>query len=220
MTHFYKYLPSCFVENVLGKGELLFRNLTYFRQCEGRVRGDKYEGVHKDKPGTDVVIHNGSTGSDSVGKYSFLNSTDSDHIFGFCLSSRFDPGLMADFSADACIEFFDSDEFIRRVKMALGRMVYIHRVGLLARTVDYYKPSEPSLINITDPKSLAFVKNEYYRNQAEFRLAFGSLKAFKLIRQIVQPHYDPYDEAITKTPRSRMMRVGPLRDIARLITAA
>ena len=202
----------------MDKGELLFRNLTYFRQCEGRVRGDVYEGIHQDNPGKDVVIHNVTTGFDSVGKFALLNSTDSDQIYGFCLSNRLDVRLMTDFSADACIEFFDQAEFIHRVKFALGRMVYVHRVGLLARPVDYYNPSEPALFEITDPKSLAFAKNESYRDQSEFRLVFGSRKAFKLIRQIVQPHYDPYDDALKKTPMERKLTIGSIHDIARLVS--
>lgn len=218
MTLIYKYLPSRFVSSVLDKGELLLRNLTYFRQCEGPVRGDVYEGIHQDNPGKDVVIHNVTKGFDSVGKFAFLNSTDSDQIYGFCLSSRLDDRLMTDFAADACIEFYDQDEFIRRVKFALGRMVYVHRAGLLARPVDYYNPCEPALFEITDPKNLAFAKNEFYRDQSEFRLVFGSRKAFKLVRQIVQSHYDPYDDALKKTPLARQITIGSLHDIAHIVS--
>ncbi len=73
----YKYLPSKYVENVLRRGELLFHNLTYFRQYEGEQRGDPLEGRHRDNPDNDIQIKNLSTGKIVKGDFSFLNTTDS-----------------------------------------------------------------------------------------------------------------------------------------------
>lgn len=193
MQPLYKYLPATYVPAVLDRGELLFRNLTYFRQCEGRVRGDPYEGIHKDHPGTEREIRNLTKGFVSRGAFSFLHSTDSDHIFAFCLSQRLDARMAKDFGADAVIEFFDPEELIRRVRFNLRRVLSVHRVGVLAKEVMYYAPGEPALFDVADPKNLAFVKNEQYRPQSEYRLVFGSRKAFRLIQQIAQPHHDPYE---------------------------
>lgn len=141
MPALYKYLPSKYFPAFLDRGEMLFRNLTYFRQHEGKVRGDAYEGIHKDHPGTDIVLANFTQGFRSVGKFSFLNSTNSDLVFAFCLSKRLSKDLMAQFECDACIEIFKPDEFIRRVRFALARLISVHRVGLLAQPVNYYHPA-------------------------------------------------------------------------------
>lgn len=213
----YKYLPTIHVPAVLDRGELLFRNLTYFRQCEGRVRGDPYEGIHKDHPGTEREIHNLTSGFTSRGAFSFLHSTDSDHIFAFCLSQRLDAQMSKDFGTDAVIEFFEPDELVRRIRFNLRTKLSVHRIGVLAKNVSYYKPDEPALFDVADPKNLAFVKNEQYRFQAEYRVVFGSRKAFKLVQQIVQPHHDPYEDAMKKIPDQKLVSLGSLSDIARLI---
>lgn len=184
MPSLYKYLPSEYAPNLIDRGEILFRNLTYFRQYEGKVRGDAYEGIHKDHPGTDIVLENLTQGTKLIGKYSYLNSTNSDYIFTFCLSECKSYKLMDEFKCDACIEFFEPEEFIRRVRFKLAQLISVHSVGLLAQSVYYYDPSQPSLFDIKDPKKLAFVKNMSYVEQSEFRLSFGTRRAFKLIQQI------------------------------------
>lgn len=217
MPTLYKYLPSRYVPAFLDRGEILFRNLTYFRQHEGNVRGDAYEAIHKDHPGTDIVIENLTQGFRSVGKFSFLNSTNSDLIFAFCLSKRRSKVLMAEFECDACIEIFKPDEFIQRVRFVLARLVSVHRVGLLAQPVRYYHPAEPALFDVKEPTQLAFVKNESYREQEEFRLCFGTRQAFKLVQQIAQPHHDPRDDAVTGRSKEKLIRVGALNDVARIV---
>lgn len=217
MSPLYKYLPSQYAPAFLNRGEILFRNLTYFRQQEGKVRGDPYEGIHKDHPGTDITIHNFTQGISSVGKFSFLNSTNSDHIFAFCLSERFDNELKLEFECDACIEIFNPKEFVRRIRFHLRRLISVHKTGLLAKPVLYYNPSSTALFDVKDPTQLAFVKNEFYAKQKEYRLSFGTRQAFKLIQQIAQPHHDPYDDAIKGVCKEKLIRIGQVSDIARLV---
>lgn len=217
MPALYKYLPSKHASAFLDRGEILFRNLTYFRQQEGKVRGDPYEGIHKDHPGTDVVLKNVTQGFNSVGKFSFLNSTNSDLVFAFCLSERFSKDLMVEFESDACIEIFQPIEFIRRVRFALARLISVHSVGLLAQPVYYYHPTEAAHFDIKEPTQLAFAKGKSYVGQEEFRLSFGTRRAFKLVEQIAQPHYDPYYDAINGQCKEKLVKVGALHDIARLV---
>lgn len=218
MLALYKYLPSKYAHAFLDRGEILFRNLTYFRQHEGRVRGDPYEGIHKDHPGTNVVLENLTQGSRIVGKLSFLNSTNSDLVFAFCLSQKLSKDLMVEFESDACIEIFEPSEFIRRVRFALARLVSVHRFGLLAQPVHYYHPAEAACFDIKKPTQLAFAKNKSYAEQEEFRLSFGSRQAFKLVQQITQPQYDPYEDAIKGQSKEKLIKVGTLRDIAHLVS--
>jgi len=86
----YKYLPAKYVNPVIQDGTLLFRNLSYFRQHEDNRRGDPLERFHRDNPDNDIAIRNLSTGKTIKGDFSFLNSTDTDLIYVFCLSKKFD----------------------------------------------------------------------------------------------------------------------------------
>lgn len=217
MALLYKYLPREFAKAVLARGDLLFRNLTYFRQCEGRIRGDPFEGIHNDHPGTERVIRNLTRGFEIRDAFSFLHSTDSDLIYAFCLSCKLDAKMAQDFGASAVIEIYNPEEFIRRTQFALRRVLSVHAHGVIARPVIYYRPDEPALFDVEDPRNLAFVKNEMYREQAEFRLAFGTRRAFKLIRQIGMPNHDPHVDALTKKPSQRVVTIGSISDIARLV---
>lgn len=216
MPSLYKYLPSQFAPAFLNRGEILFRNLTYFRQLEGKVRGDTYEGIHNDYPGTDVTLKNLTQGFSSIGKFSFLSSTNSDFVFAFCLSKSFNKKLMDEFDCDACIEIFEPEEFIRRVRFALKRLISVHKIGLLAQPVNYYNPSSSVLFDIKDPTQLAFAKNDIYAKQDEFRLSFGTRQAFKLIEQVAFPNHNPYDEAIKGVSKEKRIQIGQVNNIARL----
>ena len=158
----YKYLPSCYVKNVLEKGELLFRNLTYFRQYECEKRGDPLEGHHRDNPDDDIVIDNLSSGKKIKGDFSCINSTNSDLIYVFCLSQSLNSHLYNEFESDVCIEITDTDEFIRRVLIAVKRLISLHKIGLLHAPVSYYAPNEPAEFNIKDPKELVFAKDNAF----------------------------------------------------------
>ena len=217
MPSLYKYLPSKFSHAFLNRGEILFRNLTYFRQLEGKVRGDAYEGIHNDYPGTDVTLKNLTQGFSSVGKFSFLSSTNSDFVFAFCLSRRLNKELMDEFNCDVCIEIFEPEEFIKRLRFALIRLISVHKTGLLAQPVHYYNPSSLVLFDIKDPTQLVFAKNDFYAKQDEFRLSFGTRQAFKLIEQVAFPNHNPYDEAIKGVCKEKLIRIGQVNDIARLI---
>ena len=218
MLPLYKYISSKHVPAFLNQGEILFRNLTYFRQIEGKVRGDSYEGIHINDPKTTITISNPFEGVWSEGNYTFLNSTNSDLVYAFCLSEDLSKNLMLEFNCDSCIEIFNPDEFIRRVRHSIARLISINqKVGLLAQSVNYYHPSEPALFNVDDPTQLAFAKKESYKKQKEFRLSFGTRKAFKLVQQIAQPHHDPYLDAINKEAKEKLLRIGSLNDVARII---
>ena len=219
MQSLYKYLPSQYTTGVLRHGKLLFRNLTYFRQHEGKVRGDPCEGIHKFSPDKPSSIHTLSTGIIRIDNYNFLNSTNSDLIFAFCLSKRLSRELMIEFNCDACIEIFDPQEFIRRVRFKLARLisVSIHSYGLIAQPVKYYNPLEMPEFDYTKPTNIIFAKEMHYKKQEEFRLAFGKKGAFKRIQQFTLPNYDPEYEASKGKKIEKLVQVGDLNDIAFVI---
>lgn len=214
-TVLYKYLPSQYVANVMDKGELLFRNLSYFKQYECEKRGDPLEGHHRDNPDNNVVAEIVSTGEKIESDSSFLNSTNSDLIYIFCLSQSLGDNLYEEFQCDVCIEVTDVDEFIRRVRMTVKRLVSLHKTGLLHAPVSYYEPNKPPEFDIKDPKELIFAKDNAFLNQNEYRLVFGTKKAFNLERHIVlNGAYNFREEAMKGIVKEKMIKIGGINDIA------
>src|SRR5438477_3606095 len=103
MLKLYKYLPKEFAERLLD-GEVLFRNLIYFKRMETDPRNDIFEGKHVDAPDHDVEITVISTGRRIRGRFAFHNALDDmEKIFGFCTSLKFDADLRTKFGGE-CIE--------------------------------------------------------------------------------------------------------------------
>jgi hypothetical protein len=207
-----------FSDAFIKKGDLLFRNLTYFRQHEGNKRGDPLEGFHRDNPDNDVILSDPKTGKVlAKGDFSFLNSTNTDLINVFCLSTRYGADLYKEFECDCCIEIMDSKEFIRRAYIAVKSLVSSHKSGLLYRDVTYYKDNAPAGFDVKQPKNLAFAKGVHYKHQDEFRLAFGTRKAFSLKQQIIiNTGYDFMEGAQKGTPKEKHLLIGNLDGIVKV----
>lgn len=202
------------MDDVTRKGTVLFRNLSYFRQMADLSRGDYLEGHHRDNPDRDVTITSKSTGVTISGDFSFLNSTNTDKTFIYCLSTLHDERLYDDFSSDACIEIMEPEEFIRRVRIAVKRLISIDPAGLLFGPVHYYAANKPSKFNIKNPKELVFLKDEDYSYQREFRLVFGRRNAFKLEQRIVvNSAYDFRSATKHLIPNEKHIMIGPILDL-------
>ena len=205
------------MENVLQKGELLFRNLTYFSQYEDERRGDPLEAHHRDNPDNEIEITDISTGRKIKGDCSFLNTTDPNLIYAFCMSKNHSNDLYKEFQSEACIEVVDVEKFLLRIKVKLKRYVSCHKSGLLYGDVEYYAANKIVKFNIKDPKELVFAKDERFENQSEYRIVFGTKTAFKLVQKIVVNRlYDFRDEAMNGTPDEKLIRIGDMSDIAQV----
>ena len=210
----YKYIPSEYVDDVIKNGALLFRNLSSFRQMGDRSRGDQLEGHHRDNPDRDVTITNMSTGVTISGDFSFLNSTNTDKTFLYCLSTLHDDRLYDDFSCDTCIEIMRSAELVRRVRIAVKRLVSLDPAGLIFGPVHYYATNKPSKYDIKNPKELVFMKDEEYSYQREYRLMFGRKNAFKLEQKIVvNSSYDFLSAAKNSNPKEKRIMIGTIREL-------
>lgn len=209
----YKYLPSEYLDSTI-KGEILFRNFTYFKQQEDKTRGDYLEAIHRDNPDNDITITAEKDGIPRNFDASFLNSTGSDLIFMFCTSLDFSPDLYKEFNCNACIEITDPTEFCRRIRVAVRQILSTHKNGLLCGTINYYRPNQPVEQNIKDATALPFLKDEIYSYQNEFRFVFGVSKAFKLKQQIIlNKDYDFREEAMKGSAKSRVVKIGSIEDI-------
>lgn len=216
----YKYLPAQFVNSTVLEGDLMFRNLSYFRQCEDNRRGDPLEGFHRDNPDNDIVMNNLSTGKIIKGDFSYLNSTNTDLIYVYCLSKIMDKQLFHEFQSETCIEIFDVDMFLRRVAKSIRNMYSISNVGLLHGDVKYYKENVPAGFDIKDPKNLPFAKGVHYKHQEEFRLVFGVDGAFNLTQQLViNKRYDFIGEAQKGVSGEMRLNIGSIKDIIKIHSA-
>ena len=195
-------------------GDLLFRNLSHFRMLECEKRGDPLEGLHRDNPDHDIEIENLSTGKKTVGDFSFLNSTNSDLIFAFCLSEKYDSGLYEEFECDCCVEITNVEELIRRTRLTVKRLVSLHKSGLICGPVTYYASNRPVELNVKEPKELVFAKDQVFSTQNEYRLVFGTKKAFSLTQSIIiNDGYDFRAEAMNGTSKKKLVKIGSIRDI-------
>ena len=132
----------------------------------------------------------------------------------FCLSNRYEESLFEEFESDACIEITDVPQFIQRTRIALARLASKHPKGLISSPVTYYKPNVPCDANIKDATALPFLKDEIYSHQSEYRLVFGTRKAFRLEqRLILNTDYDFRASALQGTPKEKQIRVGSIADI-------
>jgi hypothetical protein len=210
----YKYLPAEYVEETVLKGKILFRNFTYFKQQEDKVRGDYLEGSHRDNPEKGAYIER-KYGIGVASDISFINSTDSDLIFMFCTSLKFSSKYFKAFNCDACIEITDPKEFCRRVRIALIQKLSTHKkIGLLCGRVSYYNSTQSPEYNIKDTTALPFLKNEIYANQYEYRLVYGTKKAFFLKQQLIQnKSHDFRAEALKGNAKSKIITIGSIEDI-------
>lgn len=210
----YKYLPSQFVRAFLERGDLLFRSMSYFRQIEEEGRQDLLEGLHMDYPNHDVTLETTDGRVRWQGRAAFLNSVNPDRIFIFCLSEALEPGLFAEFDADACIEILDSHEFVVRCDRAVSQQPRFAEAGLLHGSVEYYAPGAPAKRNVKDPRCIPFFKHEAYAHQREFRLVTALQHGLQLTQRIVSETFRFDEEIANARPSHRHVIVGSLSDIA------
>ncbi len=212
----FKYLPSHFLERVLRRGDLLFRNLSYFRRIEEKGRGDLLEGLHMDYPDNPIKIETTDGRVKWEGRAAFLNRVKTDKLYVFCLSRELNPALYYEFGADACIEITDAPEFLRRCERVIATQVRFAESGLLHGPVLYYAPNQPLDADVTDVRIIPFCKHKSYSHQAEYRLAFATRGGLSLTRQIVNELSSFKEDVATGNDGRRHVTVGEIHDIARV----
>ncbi len=213
MVTIYKYLPSRYVDAFVRGGQVLFRNLSYFRKAEDAARGDEIEGIHVDDPGHDVSLTNMTSGVTTVGDFRYLHSINHDRVFAFCASLRFDRELFDAFSADACVVIHDADAFFSRCRAAAGRVVPIEVPGLLHGPVHYFEFGKPAPLNVKDPTKLPFVKHEVFKLQHEYRGIFAERGGFAIEQSIIARAFSFREEIAAAREMERLLNVGRLDEL-------
>lgn len=212
----YKYIPSAFVNKFLKRGDLLFRNLAYFRQIEEAGRGDLLEGLHMDYPDNDVTMSTADGRVRWQGRAAFLNSVDANKLFVFCFSEILSPALYTEFKADTCIEIFDPVALIRRCRGTIARQVRFSESALLCNQVEYYAPNKPVKRNTKDPSCIPFFKHEAFSHQQEFRFAAALRRGLQVTQRIVNEAFTFEEEVATGKAAYRHVVIGSIEDITRV----
>ena len=188
MQPLFKYLPSKYVDAFVGRGELLFRSLSYFRNYEElQVRGDRHEGKRLFAPSQGLEVTKTETGEKMLLPWAFEASVKDREIYVFCLSLARSPDLAHEFKTDICVEVREPAALRAKIRGALALRRWVKQGRLLHGIVDYYSPTEAPLAEWAVPERMVMRKTNNYRHQQEYRLAFargGALKVNNVETQI------------------------------------
>ena len=217
----FKYLPEAFVNSFLD-GNVIFRNLVYFKRVEADPRNDIFEGKHIDAPDHNVELTVVSTGRRISGRFAYHNALkDMEKVFCFCVSLKLSAELQQRFGG-ACIEITEPLQFkdcLERSLIRRNRLSRLARPILLSEPVKYYKVNEaaPPEVDVKNPLHLPFLKRAQYADEAEFRFVFARRGGFELKQMIVNTLFDERDEIARSEDRELIVKVGSIRDIARQV---
>jgi hypothetical protein len=195
-------------------GELLCRSVSYYRDREDEIRGDKTEGCSEYSPQGGLEINNITQGTSFwIPNSTMLSAVKQDEIFAFCMSTSSD-ALVANQLGNTFVEILNGPEFVRRLKAALPE-----NATFFSRAVEYYDARSPPGARWAVPEFISTAKQRSptYVSQAEYRLVFSltdALQFQKVALSINTGNAQP-------TPRRNsypnyMIKVGDLTDICRL----
>ena len=214
----FKYLPSKYLDAFVGRGEVLFRSLSYFRNYEElQVRGDRHEGKRLFEPPQGLEVTKVDTGEKLLLPWAFESSVKEREIFVFCLSLHMSSELAEEFKADACVEIHNPAALLAKVRSALTLRKWVVQARLLHSGIEYYSPTEPPHAEWAVPERMVLRKTNDYRHQQEYRLAFGCGDALKINNVatqitatpgIVQPTLEGHPDHVLKVGRiTKLCRV-------------
>lgn len=198
-------------------GELLCWSVSYYRDREDDIRGDKNEGRSYYRPEGGLVINNITQDTSfRIPNSVMLSAVKQDEIFAFCMSTSSD-AVVANQLGTTFVEVLDGPEFVRRVRTALPE-----NATFFSRAVEYYDVSNPPQARWAVPEFIATAKQRSptYVSQAEYRLVFSltdALEFQKVALSIETGQAQP-------TPRRNsypnyLIKAGDLTDICRMRSA-
>jgi hypothetical protein len=228
----YKYLAPEYAIALIERGELMFSTLSWFQNLEDRERGDEFEGTHKYFPIGGLEVTRVARDGKSHPPVTFTSPNDSlqskargtDHIFIYSMSLR--PGLtqFADSAAsNACVEIYDPAKFVARLRGLLRRTPRAKAETLIHDEVRYYSFADPPGNVYALPDRLVMHKHDGFRDQHEYRIAFGTRRDvfdferidYTLVRDGIQQPRRPLNDSAHRW----RLQIGRLHDCARLYDA-
>lgn len=206
----YKYLSSKYIDDFVFKGNILFRNLTYFNNYEDNMkRGDVLDGAVYYKTDDGFEIFNASQNKSIKVKESFIN-IDTDIIFVCCFSKRLDESLFEEFESECCIEITDTTEFTKRIGRALRYKYFDYN------DMKYYNTNENLHHTLIKPETIPFYKTLDYEHQDEFRYIFSDTKINPEIIFSTMPFKNEQLLELKKIENEDKLNIGYLEDITKV----
>lgn len=208
----FKYLSHQYLDAFVGRGEMLFRSLAYFRNYEElEVRGDRHEGRRLYSPKNGLEINNLTSGEIIGLPWSFESSAQDREIFVFCFSLEHSAALSREFEADVCVEIHNPIALLAKVRAALMLRRWVKNARLLHGRVDYYLPSEPPFAEWAVPERMVLNKTENFAAQREYRFAFARGDALQLNNVVTQITANPgISQPIIIGHPEHLLRLGNL----------
>lgn len=208
----YKYYDRLEWAEKLLDGHMLFRSLSYFRDCEDKVRGDEYEGTSKFLPDGGLQVHNETQGTRLTLPHAFESTVRAQEIFVFCTSRAFSENIAQKFGAVVCVEITRIATLCARIQTALPPTATFK-----ARRVDYYPQSQGGNPRWALPDAIATSKLDVWAAQDEYRFVFSLTDALGFekveLRLVQRTHRTPpkHEEHLCYP-----LKVRSLRDICHL----
>lgn len=172
----YRYFEREEYADAFLDGRVYCHNLQYYVNIEdGEVRGDAKDGSLVHQPSQGLEINNLSQGTKFTITDAHFNATANiEDIYALCMSQSLNSMLIEKFKAAFCVEILAKRPFLHSIRSELERRANFVKIGRLT----YYHPSRPPLGRWADPEQICMSKNEDYRWQDEYRVAFGSPENF------------------------------------------
>ncbi len=222
LIRLFKYLPRKYVDAFVGRGELLFRSLSYFRNYEElEVRGDRHEGRRLYKSAQGLELTKTETGEKLLLPWAFESSVKDRDIYVFCASLELSQELGREFGTDICIELEVTATLLAKVRSALKLRRWVRQGRLLLGPVEYYSPEDAPRAEWAVPERMIMRKTNDYQSQCEYRFAFARGSALEV---------NNVETLLTATPGStqptleghpeHVLKVGSLAKVCRVHTLA
>jgi len=170
----FRYMSAEYAEAFVRKGEMLFRALSYYRDCEEKgVRNDEYEGTRVHLPLDGLKATNVDTDEMVSLSCTFESTAREDDIFIYCLSTTCSEFIAEKFNTNTCVEIYEPIKLLNLLRNALVRRPFIKSKHLEYGPVKYYMPHEPPIVDWALPERIALSKPSTFAWQEEYRIAFA-----------------------------------------------
>ena len=209
-------MPSQYVDTFLKDGIVLFRSLAYFRdyyEKDEQVRGDRFDGTRIYKPENGLEINKAGE-TFTIPSCSFESDVRVDEIFVFCMSLVNERTLYTEFKTDVCVEIFDSEKFIWRIKTALKRRPTIKPKKPIYGPVQYYENNDPPIIDWAFPDRIVMRKQCNFEWQKEYRIAFSIRNALGFQQTTHKLVIGSEERTTLSSYPEHIIRIGSMEDIA------
>lgn len=196
------------------EGQIFGHNLQYYVNLEdGQVRGDSNDGSLVHRPLHGLEINNLTQNTNfTISDAEFNSRANIEDIYALCMSESLTTKMVESFKATCCVEIKNKRRFLQSVRSALvgsGNAAYIGRVT-------YYHPSHAPLARWAVPEQICLWKDQNYRWQGEYRVAFGMPEHFAVenVTTTISPTKPVVEASQNGIEKNMTFRIGDIRSIS------